>query len=236
MRQSILITGSGKGLGFCVTKKHLERGDTVYALEYQITDQLRELMKTFPSLTVRQCDLGKTGETEQAMQDIRSSRTPVDILYNIAGIFFESERVPLEQTDMERCAVLYNVNTLGPLRVMKLSLPLLHAGSVVMNVTSEAGSVTDCQRTGEYGYSMSKAALNMASKTFSNQLKGKDIRVFCYHPGWMKTDMGGEGALLSPTSLTPEEAADAIMDITLHPEKIPADVMYLDYQKNPLNW
>ena len=234
--QSILITGSGKGLGFCVTKKHLQRGDTVYALEYQITQELSDLIKEFPTLTVRQCDLGHTKETEQALHDLLASKTPVDILYNIAGIFFESERVPLEQTDIERCAILYNVNTLGPLRVMKYTLPLLHSGTVVMNVTSESGSVTDCKRCGEYGYSMSKAALNMASKTFSNQLQGKNIRVFCYHPGWMKTDMGGEGALLSPTSLTPDEAADAIMDITLHPEKIPSDVMYLDYKQTPLKW
>ena len=52
----------------------------------------------------------------------------------------------------------------------------------------------------------------------------------------MKTDMGGEGALLSPTSLSPEEAADAIMDITLHPRSDPSEVMYLDYPENPLNW
>lgn len=236
MNQLILITGSGKGLGYSVTKKHLEAGDSVYALEYQISDSLLKLQELYPGLTVKKCDLGKTEEVKNAMQELLLSARPIDILYNIAGIFFESDRVPLEETDIDRCMLLYNVNALGPLRVMKYVVPLLKTGTVVMNVTSESGSVTDCRRTAEYGYSMSKSAFNIASRTYSNEMAAKGIRVFCYHPGWMKTDMGGEGARLCPTALTPEEAADAIMDITLHPEQIPVDIMYLDYKKTPLSW
>ncbi len=236
MNKRILITGAGKGLGYAVTQKHLVAGDRVYALEYQITDPLLQLEEQFSSLTVKKCDLANTEQVQDALQDLLCRKESVDIIYNIAGIFFESDRVPLEETDIERCLLLYNVNALGPLRVMKYTVPLLKSGTVVMNVTSESGSVTDCRRTAEYGYSMSKSAFNMASKTFSNQLSGKGVRVFCYHPGWMKTDMGGEGARLSPTAITAQDAADAIMDITLHPEQIPEQVMYLDYQKNPLKW
>lgn len=236
MNKLILITGSGKGLGYAVTQKHLEAGDRVYALEYQMTASLLALQEQYPGLTVKKCDLGNTQQVFDALQDLLQQKDPVDILYNIAGIFFESDRVTLEETDLERCLLLYNINALGPLRVMKYALPLLKSGAVVMNVTSESGSVTDCRRTGEYGYSMSKSAFNIASKTFSNQLAGKGVRVFCYHPGWMKTDMGGEGARLSSSAITAQEAADAIMDITLHPEQIPAHVMYLDYRKTPLNW
>lgn len=237
MKRFILITGSGKGLGLHVTKKHLEAGDQLYVLEHTITDELIVLQHSFPtSLMIKQCDLGNTGEVNAAMQELTSSGTPIDIIYNIAGIFFPSDRVPLAETDIDRCMLLYNVNALGALRVLKNTVSLLKSGTVVMNVTSESGSVGDCVRTAEYGYSMSKSAFNMASKIFSNQFSEKGVRVFCYHPGWMKTDMGGEGALLSPTSLSPEEAADAIMDITLHPNIIPPGVMYLDYQKKPLNW
>lgn len=236
MNRFILVTGSGKGLGFYVTKKHLEMGDFVYSLEYQISDSLRQLQTLYPKLTVKQCDLGKTQDVDNAMKDLLASGHSLDIIYNIAGIFFASDRVPLEETDLDRCLLLYNVNALGPLRVMKFSIPLLKNKTVIMNVTSEAGSVGACARSQEYGYSMSKSAFNIASKTFSNQVSNKGVRVFCYHPGWMKTDMGGEGARLCPTALTPEDAADAIMDITLHPEAIPTDIMYLDYKKQPLKW
>lgn len=233
---NILVTGAGSGLGLEVTKKHLERGDQVYALEYQLSEQLLELDEAYSTLTVKQCDLGSTQQVNAAMTDLSESKRTLDILYNIAGIFFESDRVPLEETDIERCMLLYNVNALGPLRVMANAAPLLTSGSVVMNVTSESGSVHDCTRASEYGYGMSKAAFNIASKLFQNQTASLGVRVFCYHPGWMKTAMGGQGAQESPDSLTPQEAADAIMDITLHPESIPGDIMYLDYKKNPLPW
>lgn len=236
MNRLILVTGSGRGLGYCVTKKHLEMGDRVYALARHVSDPLKELLEHYPALTVKLCDLGITEEVEKALEELVESGEPLDVLYNIAGIFFEADRVPLEETNLERCLQLFNINTLGCLRVMKYSIPVLRKGTVLINVSSESGSITDCHRSQEYGYSMSKSALNIASKTFSNQISGKGVRIFCYHPGWMKTDMGGEGARLSSTSLTPEEAADAIMDIALHPETIPADIMYLDYNKQPLHW
>ena len=236
MSRLVLVTGGSKGLGFCVVKKHLEMGDRVYALTRRISDSLNQLMKNYPSLTVKLCDLGKTEEVEAAMNELVSSGQPLDILYNVAGIFFEDDRVPLEDTDLERCLQIYNINTLGCLRVMKYAVPVLQEGTVLINVSSESGSIADCHRSQEYGYSMSKSALNIASKIFSNQMAEKKIRVFCYHPGWMKTDMGGEGALLSTTSLTPEEAAEAITDIALHPDTIPKNVMYLDYRKQPLPW
>lgn len=53
------------------------------------------------------------------MQELADRGTSLDIIYNIAGIFFPSDRVPLVQTDIDRCMLLYNVNALGPLRVLK---------------------------------------------------------------------------------------------------------------------
>jgi NAD(P)-dependent dehydrogenase (short-subunit alcohol dehydrogenase family) len=72
---------------------------------------------------------------------------------------------------------MYDINALGPVRVLAAAAPLLHKGSVVLNVTSEAGSVGDCKRESEYGYCMSKAAENMASKIFSNEYRARGVRV-----------------------------------------------------------
>lgn len=236
MSRLILVTGAGRGLGYYVTKKHLELGDRIYALSRKLSDPLKKLMEEYSTLTVKLCDLSKTNEVEEAMKELIAADEPLDILYNIAGLFFENDRVPLEETDLDHCIQLFNVNAMGCLRVMKYAVPVLKNGSVLLNVSSEAGSITDCQRSQEYGYSMSKAALNMASKVFSNQVSEKGARIFCYHPGWLKTDMGGEGARLSTSSLEPEHAADCVMDVAMHPEKIPSDVMFLDFSKHPLPW
>lgn len=237
MNRSVLITGAGRGLGLYVAKKHLEKGDHVYALCHHSSKELEELRSSCPVLlTISSCDLGNTEEVQRAMMPLLHFDRKLDILYNIAGLFFPSDRVPLEETDLEKCMLLFNINSLGPLRIMQCAIPLLKPGTVVMNVSSECGSVGECNRDTEYGYCMSKSALNMASMIFANRFRKDGIRVFCYHPGWMKTDMGGEGARLSDTSLSPEEAADAILSVSLNPKQIPPDVMFINYEKRQLGW
>lgn len=236
MQKTIVVTGAGKGLGYCITQRHLEAGDHVWALEYHITAELTALHEKYPLLNICPCDLSSTESIKLSLASLQKQSPPVDILYNIAGIYFPDDVVSLEESNIDRCLTLYNVNALGPLRVMASLSPLLHSGSVILNVTSEAGSIGACARISEYGYCMSKAAANMGTKIFSNQVQDRGIRLFCLHPGWMKTDMGGKGALLSQTSITPWESADALIEIAENPDSIPTDTMYLDYKKNPLCW
>ena len=105
-----------------------------------------------------------------------------------------------------------------------------------MVVTSEAGSIGDCHRSKEYGYCMSKAAANMGVMLFTNAKRGQGVRTFCVHPGWLKTDMGGEAAAKSNLAITAEQSAEALSSIALHPEEIPEDVIYLDYKRKPIPW
>lgn len=236
MKQTSIITGAGKGLGFCITQRHLEAGDLVWALEYRITPELNALHEKYSGLVICPCDLSSTESVHSALTPLLKQNTPINFLYNVAGLYFPDDCVCLEESNIDRCLTLYNVNALGALRVMSALSPLLHSDSVIINVTSEAGSIGACTRTSEYGYCMSKAAANMGTKIFANQVRDRGIRVFCLHPGWMKTDMGGEKALLSQTSITPWESADALISIARNPNLIPSDIMYLDYRKTPLCW
>ena len=68
----------------------------------------------------------------------------------------------------------------------------------IINISSESGSISTCQREKEFDYCMSKAALNMGTKLLANYLKKDNILVVSVHPGWMRTDMGGQNAHLDP--------------------------------------
>ena len=61
MSRFVLVTGAGKGLGYAVARRHLEAGDRVFALEYQLTDSLLSLHKDFSALTFMNCDVSSTG-------------------------------------------------------------------------------------------------------------------------------------------------------------------------------
>jgi NAD(P)-dependent dehydrogenase (short-subunit alcohol dehydrogenase family) len=78
----------------------------------------------------------------------------------------------------------------------------------VVMVSSQQGSMQWKQDGGNYAYSMSKAAMNMAARTLAYELRPQGIRAITLHPGWVVTDMGGEKA-----ELTPEESASSIRDL-----------------------
>lgn len=238
MDQRIIVcTGAGRGLGFSMAKRHLEAGDRVFALERDVTGELDALARDFnESLAVIACDVGSTQSVEAAGQRIREEARRVDILYNIAGIYRFGDRVGLSETDMDAFAAMYGVNAVGPLRVCKAALPLLGPGSVIINISSEAGSITNCYRKQEYAYCMSKAALNMGARILANELEGRDIRIMNLHPGWLRTDMGGADAMASPSSVPPDDSAAAIAKIALNIGKYPKDLMYMEWTGSPLPW
>ena len=231
--KTIVITGAGRGMGLQVTKKHTERGDRVYAISHSRTEELAALDDANQNLHVILCELTDDASVEAACGLIVK---PVDILYNIAGLYSHEQNCGLEGMDFDISLKMYNVNALAPMRVLKALEGLLHEGSIVMNVSSEAGSVGQAGRTGEYGYCMSKAGLNMGVKLFDNAHRDGGIFTFAYHPGWIRTQMGGERAMASPYSISAEYAAECVMKITDHPAEYYARGLYWDYEGNQLPW
>jgi NAD(P)-dependent dehydrogenase (short-subunit alcohol dehydrogenase family) len=148
------------------------------------------------------------------METIAGRVHALDIILNNAGVNLERSGPLLEQVDFSIYLATYQVNAIGPLMLVKYALPLLRKGSkkLIVNFSSEAGSIGACGRKGEYSYCMSKAALNMASRILQNALKEEGIKVLALHPGWFSSDMGGPEA-----PITPAEAAGEIMELVLNP-------------------
>jgi NAD(P)-dependent dehydrogenase (short-subunit alcohol dehydrogenase family) len=112
----------------------------------------------------------------------------------------------LDRIDLDLARRQYDVNTLGPLRVTLALLPRLERGAKIGFVSSKAGSIGDRPSGGNYGYRMSKSALNMGAANLAAELGPRGILVVVLHPGFVRTEMTGGGGNVDP----PEAAAGLI--------------------------
>ena len=234
MIKTVFITGADKGLGFSLVQRFLREGVHVFAGQYQSSSDLSDLAKSFPqALTPIPLDVSKLDSVRQAAETVAKLIPALDILINNAGVMLET-RTPLLELDLADLPLFetLNVNTFGPLRTVQQFLPLLEKGEhkLIINVSSEAGSIADCWRESEFAYSMSKAALNMQSKILQNYLKPHGFKILAVHPGWMRTDMGGAQA-----DIHVDEAAEGIFNLAAKKWNLD-DEIYMDYRAQPMRW
>jgi NAD(P)-dependent dehydrogenase (short-subunit alcohol dehydrogenase family) len=215
MNYAILITGANRGLGLALTEKLLSLGHSIHAINRRDSQALLLLQKKYPGkLQLHPGDVSDETSIQRVLERIAGQTSSLDIILNNAALNQEQSGPLLEQVDFSNYLPTYQVNAIGPLMVVKYALPLLRRGNrkLIVNFSSEAGSIGTCWRTREYSYCMSKAALNMASQILQNALKGEDIKVLALHPGWFSSDMGGPQA-----PITPSEAAEAVLKLVLDP-------------------
>ncbi len=133
-----------------------------------------------------------------------------------AGILTDDGDI-CDHPDLSRGLSAFNINSLGPLRMVDIFLPLMDSGlKRLCFVSSEAGSISVCMRDrGPVTYCMSKTALNMGVRILHNRLAGEGYTFRLYHPGWLRTYMNGEKNM--EAHLEPEEsAASAVSYFTGH--------------------
>ena len=155
-------------------------------------------------------DVSSSQSVKDAATHVKSYCTQLDIVINNAGVHCEDSFEVLENVNLDNALEVYNINSIGALRVAKEFLGFLENGEdkILVNISSEAGSIGSCNRDKEFDYCMSKAAVNMGSKLLQNYVKDKGIKVLAVQPGWMRTDMGGKSA-----DIDPNEAAECIFKL-----------------------
>lgn len=181
----VIITGANRGIGLELARQLVERGDQVTALCRRADEPLYALGVR----VIDGVDVCHARALERLGPELEEPR--YDWLINNAGILM---RDALGRLDFEAMEQQYRVNAVGPLRVTAALLPLLGYGSKIGIVTSRMGSIGDNTSGGYYGYRMSKAAVNIAGKSLSVDLRPRGIAVGILHPGMVATDMtGGSG-------------------------------------------
>jgi len=235
MTETVLISGAGRGLGLALAGRFLQAGFHVFAGLRRPDQDLAGLGGRFPeTLTILPLDVTSMDSMRAAVEQVAARVPALDILINNAGINLEYARGVLDEVDLADTHLeeTMAVNVFGPLRLSQQCRPLLARGRlrVIVNVSSEAGSIAGCGRDREFAYCMSKAALNMQTKLLHNALGPQGFRVLSVHPGWVQSDMGG------PQATVPlDESAEGIYQLALQ-ERADAEPIYVDYRGNALQW
>lgn len=190
MTQTVLVTGSNRGIGLEFCRQLKDKGMHVIATCRQSSSALN-------SLDVEVIDNVEVSNPESLAELVtRLEGRQIDWLINNAGVAGGFGLGDIDAKTVSSFKRMYEVNSLGPLLTTQALLPNLHDGSKVGIITSRMGSIADNDSGGSYAYRMSKAAVNAAGKSLSIDLKPKGIAVGILHPGWVRTDMTGHGGLI----------------------------------------
>ena len=205
MSQTVLITGTGRpyALGFNLVKRYLENGDCVFATIRRPSEALEALRNEYPDrLQILTMDISSTESVNAAAREAETLTSHIDLIINNATTASADTMKELPDFDLDQIAPAVNVGAVGPIRVLKAFLPLLKKskiGALVVNISSEAGSIGKCYRTFYLDYGTEKAALNMLTMTIHNYFKDDpNLNIICIHPGWIRTNPDNHEAPLDP--------------------------------------
>ncbi|MDD1605778.1 MAG: SDR family oxidoreductase [Methylococcaceae bacterium] len=197
---SILITGANRGLGLEFCRQYGEQGWRVFACCRQpdTAIELQALAKQWAHLTIHALEVSNFQQIDQLAAQLVSE--PLDVLLSNAGVYGDKKDHDFGALDYAAWQETLLINTLAPVKLAEAFLPNLlktqHPQFVA--ISSLMGSIADNDSGGSILYRSSKAGLNAALKSLAIDLQPQNIAVLILHPGWVKTDMGGERAPTSP--------------------------------------
>ena len=202
-----LITGANRGIGLEYCRQLKGKGEEVIATCRKDSPELERL-------GVR-IETGVDVSSESSVLSLKKKLegTHVDVLIQNAAV---AETNSLFNLDAESVLRQFQVNALSPIFFTQVFLRNMGKGSKVVLMTSRMGSIADNTSGGSYGYRMSKAALCMAGKSMSIDLKPKEISVAILHPGLVSTRMTG----FTSNGISPEQSVNGLLaridSLTLH--------------------
>ena len=208
---NILIIGANRGLGLEFVKQYNNTNHNIIATTRN-KDSSKELNEV-NNIDVAELDLTSDASVNNFVTSIRSQK--IDILIHNAGIF--SDEQLKEDLDIDAWMNEMRINAVIPIILARKLKNNLKMGSdkKVVFISSQMGSIDDNYSGRFYFYRSSKSALNSAAKSLSIDWKEDGISVLILHPGWVKTEMGGNEAKYETT-----EAVTMMLDSL---EKLPQD-------------
>ena len=207
MQTTYLITGANRGIGFELSKHIVSNGDRLIAICRKPKEamELNELSRKFKDrIMIFSADVSHDIDLLSVASQIDF---PIDTIICNAGMMSDQGGITSRANESDVVSNILMTNIAGPFYTVRSFLPQLKLGKNprVSIISSYMGSQKH-QGASSYFYRASKAGVNNIMVTLSNELKSEGIIVNSFHPGWVRTDMGGKNANISP-----EESAENIL-------------------------
>ena len=199
MAQTIVITGASRGIGLEMVRQASARGDRVFGTARSSTGR-----DAITAAGGQALDANVTDEDSlsQAAAQIDAS---IDLLICNAGIYRGRGGIHADDSGADAWADVLMTNVAGPFLTARTFLPKMEAGAKIAIISSIMGSSARAPGNG-YLYRASKAGATNVSCNLASDLEGRGIAVGAYHPGWVRTDMGG-----SEADISVEESASGLL-------------------------
>jgi NAD(P)-dependent dehydrogenase (short-subunit alcohol dehydrogenase family) len=225
----VLLIGASRGLGLALAREWARGGSHVIATVRGLgRTPLHDLADAYPDgIEIETVDITEPAQIA-ALHDRLSDRM-FDLLFVNAGVTNEPEGTVAETSTEEFTRVMVT-NALSPLRVVEALQDLVEPAGTIGVMSSGQGSVANNETGGHEVYRGSKAALNTFMRSYAARQGGGHRTLVLMAPGWVRTDMGGEGARLTIDDSIPNvvKALDALHGTPgLH---------YVDYLGRTVAW
>lgn len=202
-----LVTGGTKGAGRAIAERLLQAGATVIITARNAPEKENSKLHFIPS------DLSKAEGAQKVVSEVLSTYGRLDILVNNLG----SSETPaggfIALTDADWESTL-QANLLAPVRLDRGFLPQMidQKSGVIIHIASIQGKLPLFNST--LPYAAAKAGLINYSKSLSNEVTPKGVRVLTVSPGWIRTENVIEWLerMAQSSNISFEEAQKSVMD------------------------
>ncbi|WP_372571323.1 SDR family oxidoreductase [Ruegeria jejuensis] len=187
----VLITGANRGIGRALAERYRADG-------HEVTGTARDGSQ---AITLDVTNPAQHADVAEAL-----SGRAIDLLICNAGVYLDKGH-RFEDYDSDIWAQTFAANVTGVFLTVQTLLPHLRAAQGKIAVLSSIMASHTRAPGGSYVYRASKAAVLNLGRNLATDLEPQGIAVGIYHPGWVRTDMGGTGA-----DLHVDEATSGLLD------------------------
>ncbi len=206
--KNIIVTGTGRGIGYALALQFANAGHQVLAISRQIPKALA----AHSNVTCLSVDLTVATEMDQVSQFLSSSWQNVDAIVHNAGAFLNK---PFSETTTADFESVYKVNVFAVAAITRIALPYLKSGSHVVTISSMGGIQGSSKFAGLSAYSSSKGAVITLSELLAEEYRDRGISFNVLALGSVQTEMLAAAFPGLKAPLSAEEMANYIFDFTL---------------------